>query len=429
EAAKREHRHLHLAVEEARRQREISHEQLLQRSSQVEQYEAGIADAVAEVAHADRRQAEIQATFFQLKSEIEQAARSVHQAAQQLNDARTTAAGIDRDYHAAEINRREIEVKREALEERTMADLELDLVEAYPAHREARRADDFELIEPDAVEAEISALRENIRKLGNVNLDALEEESMLEERNVDLAAQVDDIDSARGQLETLIKELDETSRRLFEATFNAVREHFAGPDGMFRKLFGGGMADIILLPDENGNTDWLESGLEIKAKPPGKEPRVISQLSGGEKSLTAVALLMAIFKSKPSPFCVLDEVDAALDDANVERFCDALVPFLQDSHFIIITHHKRTMKACDMLYGVTMQERGVSKRVSVRLEQIGADGEIVEANDELDPPAAGNGQAKRDTTRPATSEALIEAKPDATSVRPTSDAPQSFAAE
>jgi chromosome segregation protein len=147
---------------------------------------------------------------------------------------------------------------------------------------------------------------------------------------------------------------------------------------MFRKLFGGGSADVILLPDEDGKTDWLTSGVEIRAKPPGKEPRVISQLSGGEKTMTAVALLMAIFKSKPSPFCILDEVDAALDDANVERFCKVLLPFLDGSHFIIITHHKRTMQACDQLYGVTMQERGVSTRVSVRVEDVHADGKIAE---------------------------------------------------
>ncbi len=425
DAAKREHRHLHLAAEEARRQREISHEQLLARSSQVEQYEAGIAEAVAEVAHADRRQAEIQTTFRQLARQIEQSTEAVQEAAQKLNETRAEATELDRDYHAAEITRREIEVKCEALEERTLADVELDLMDAYPAHLEARDTDDFQPIETGAVEVEIDALRESIRKLGNVNLDALEEESMLEERNVDLAAQVQDIDTAREQLETLIYELDETSRRLFEETFNSVRENFAGPGGMFRKLFGGGSADILLLPDENGNTDWLESGLEIRAKPPGKEPRVISQLSGGEKSLTAVALLMAIFKSRPSPFCVLDEVDAALDDANVERFCKALVPFLDNSHFIIITHHKRTMQACDMLYGVTMQERGVSKRVSVRLEQVDADGAIIEIGDELNQPAATNGQAKEETARRSSGAAMIEPKPDTSEIHLSPDVTES----
>ena len=136
---------------------------------------------------------------------------------------------------------------------------------------------------------------------------------------------------------------------------------------MFRKLFGGGSADIMMLPDEEGNVDLLEAGIEIKAKPPGKQPRVISQLSGGEQAMTAVALLLSIFKAKPSPFCVLDEVDAALDETNTHRFISSLSQFLEKSHFIVITHHKRTMIGCNKLYGVTMQEPGVSTMVSVRV--------------------------------------------------------------
>ena len=231
---------------------------------------------------------------------------------------------------------------------------------------------------------------------------------MLTQRNLDLKNQVQDIDAAQRQLESLINELDVASRQRFEETFNAVRDNFAGADGMFRKLFGGGAADLMLLPDESGNVDWLASGIEIKAKPPGKEPRVINQLSGGEKALTAVALLMAIFKCKPSPFCVLDEVDAALDDANVERFCNALRPFLDRSHFIIITHHKRTMQACDILYGVTMQERGVSKQVAVRIEQITSDGSRTDVDVDRGRrrvvPAASTGARPKDGQ-------LIESKP------------------
>jgi len=174
----------------------------------------------------------------------------------------------------------------------------------------------------------------------------------------------------------LIKELEEVSKTKFEETFNLIREHFAGPQGMFRKLFGGGSADIMMLPDENGHLDLLEAGIEIKAKPPGKQPRVISQLSGGEQAMTAVALLLSIFKAKPSPFCVLDEVDAALDEANTHRFISSLSQFLEKSHFIVITHHKRTMIGCNKLYGVTMQERGVSKHVAVTVDEVGEKGEI-----------------------------------------------------
>ena len=209
----------------------------------------------------------------------------------------------------------------------------------YRSTREEERLPRRSIATPPSVEAD--ALREEIRKLGNVNLDAIDEESQLEEQNGDLIKQVEDIDNAVTQLATLIMHLDEQSRIRFEEIFTAIRENFAGDQGMFRRLFGGGQADIALVPDEEGNVDWLESGIEVTAKPPGKQPRMISQLSGGEKAMTAVALLMAIFRSKPSPFCILDEVDAALDDANVDRFCKILVPFLDHSHFIIITHHKQ----------------------------------------------------------------------------------------
>jgi chromosome segregation protein len=226
------------------------------------------------------------------------------------------------------------------------------------------------------MEHEGERLREEIKKLGNVNLDAIEEEKNLDERNVDLAQQVVDIDASVDSLAALITELEERSKIRFEETFNSIREHFAGPQGMFRKLFGGGSADIMMLPDEDGNVDLLEAGIEIKAKPPGKQPRVISQLSGGEQAMTAVALLLSIFKAKPSPFCVLDEVDAALDEVNTHRFISSLNHFLEKSHFIVITHHKRTMLGCNKLYGVTMQERGVSKHVDVTVDEVDDKGHI-----------------------------------------------------
>ena len=141
---------------------------------------------------------------------------------------------------------------------------------------------------------------------------------------------------------------------------------------MFRKLFGGGEGDIIL---ENPD-DVLDCAIDIVARPPGKELRSLSLLSGGEKTLTAVALVMAIFKSNPSPFCVLDEVDAALDDANIERFTSLLVEFTQTTQFIMITHRKRTMTVANVIYGVTMEQPGVSKRISVKFEDVSEDGEI-----------------------------------------------------
>jgi len=211
----------------------------------------------------------------------------------------------------------------------------------------------------DQIREEISELRGKIERLGNVNLDAIEEQETLEKRHEFLSTQVEDLNSSRGQLQQLINRLNKKSREQFKETFEQIRGHF---QVIFRKLFGGGKADIVLEDSE----DVLEAGIEIIARPPGKETRSISLLSGGEKSLTALALLFAVFKTKPSPFCFLDEVDAALDEANNERFNMLVQEFQKDSQFIIITHAKRTMSIADELVGITMQQRGVSKKISVR---------------------------------------------------------------
>jgi len=284
----------------------------------------------------------------------------------------------ERAWTEAELARREAELRLESLVTVAREELELDLPGGWDAHLERRSQGAFDSLDRDSASREADALRDEIRSLGNVNLDAIAELDELEARTKALTESLADIDSARGHLEHLVARLDSESRVRFESTFNTVRENFGGTNGMFRRLFGGGSADMFLLPDEEGNVDWLASGIEIRAKPPGKEPRVISQLSGGEKSMTTVALLLAIFKSKPAPFCILDEVDAALDEANTERFCASLSGFLDKSHFIVITHHKRTMQACHRLHGVTMPQRGVSKRVSVRFEQVGSDGRIAQ---------------------------------------------------
>ncbi len=376
ESNQREKRHLERSLDETRRQHDLSTEQFRQRRVQIEHYQATIAEASAEIERNAATVAQTRTDLAAVNAQLPEAAARVTETAGKLDEARGRASDLDRDFHAVEIKRREVEVKRESLEEQTLQDLELDLEATYTEWVASAAVQDAAPLDRQATRAEIDALREGLRKLGNVNLDAIEEETQLEQQNVDLAKQVKDIDNARTQLDALLKDLDHRSRDRFENAFHTIRQNFAGPDGMFRKLFGGGSADLILLPDADGNTDWLESGIEIRAKPPGKEPRVINQLSGGERSLTAVALLMAIFKSRPSPFCILDEVDAALDDANVERFCNVLTPFLDRSHFIVITHHKRTMQACDMLYGVTMQERGVSKHVSVQIDQVTADGKL-----------------------------------------------------
>ncbi len=230
-------------------------------------------------------------------------------------------------------------------------------------------ATEEEARERTAVDEEINELRRKLTNLGGVNLEALQEADELEGRYENLSTQFQDLSKAKASLEQIIHKINADSRRLFIETLEQVKEHF---QSLFRKLFGGGRADIIL---EEG-ADILESGIEIVARPPGKEPRNISLLSGGEKTLTCVALLLSIFRSRPSPFCVLDEVDAALDEANIERFVGVLREFLNWTQFIVVTHSKKTMACGQTLYGVTMQESGISKRVSVRFEDVSDNGEI-----------------------------------------------------
>ncbi len=376
EADRRELRHIDAAIEEATRQRTLLQDQIARRLGQLEQFEASKLDSSNEIDRCKIAAAKCKESLDAYHEKVRSADENVECSAVALQRVRERGQHLERDFHAIELSRREAEIKRENLEERTLDELELDVSEEYSIWDGQAEAGDRPAIDREAIETEGNQLRSEIKKLGNVNLDAIEEEQNLEERNVDLAQQVVDIDDSVASLTSLIDELEELSKSRFEETFNTIREHFAGPQGMFRKLFGGGSADIMMLPDEDGNVDLLEAGIEIKAKPPGKQPRVISQLSGGEQAMTAVALLLSIFKAKPSPFCVLDEVDAALDEANTHRFISSLSHFLEKSHFIVITHHKRTMLGCDKLYGVTMQERGVSKHVAVTVDEVGKEGEI-----------------------------------------------------
>jgi chromosome segregation protein len=256
--------------------------------------------------------------------------------------------------HEKQVALREVAVRRETLVSRVREELGLELAERYASYEHTEQ-------DWDAIKAEIEELRGKIARLGNVNLDALAELEELTPRYEHLLTQQRDLDESIVRLTTLITELDTESRTRFLETFAQVRTNF---QEMFRKLFGGGKADIILEDAEQP----LECGIEIIARPPGKEPQSISLLSGGEKTMTAVALLMSVFQCRPSPFAILDEVDAALDEANTERFNKVLQEFLSYSQFVVITHSKRTMACADVLYGITMEEPGVSKRVSVRFE-------------------------------------------------------------
>ncbi len=276
---------------------------------------------------------------------------------------------LEEKVHAKELAANEVRLERNALVDRFREDYGVTLtdLEHEPTEEEQHQREE--------AQKEIEELRQKINNLGNVNLEALEELEQLETRHSTLSAQHKDLSDAKNSLQRIIERINADSRRLFAETLETVRGHFVR---LFRDLFGGGQADIVL---EEG-VDMLESGIEIVARPPGKEPRSISLLSGGEKTLTCVALLLAIFRSRPSPFCVLDEVDAALDEANIDRFTKVLRDFLAWTQFIIVTHSKKTMTCATTIYGVTMQESGVSKRVSVRFEDVSDNGEILNVRDE-----------------------------------------------
>ncbi|TVQ32659.1 MAG: chromosome segregation protein SMC [Phycisphaeraceae bacterium] len=377
QGAMRELRRLEVEADSIADERGRLAEQVEHRRGRIAEHERVIAEAEAQIEESKREAAEAGARLTALGAELRAAAERAHNLGERVNSSREHVRHVERDWHSLEVARREIEVKREGLEQRVSEDLGIDLDREHAEYRALMADGDVTPIDAEAVGAEVESLRVEIKRLGNVNLDAIEEETQLEERNEDLVRQVEDIDAARKSLEELIERLNVASQQRFRDTFETIQRNFTGDHGMFRKLFGGGKAELSLMPDpETGEIDWLESGVQVTAKPPGKQPRSINQLSGGEKTMTAVALLLSIFESKPSPFCLLDEVDAALDESNVGRFCSVIHQFLDRCQIIVITHHKRTMQSVDHLYGVTMQERGVSTRVSVRLDQVGADGEI-----------------------------------------------------
>ena len=215
------------------------------------------------------------------------------------------------------------------------------------------------------LEGKVGRLQAEIAALGPVNMVAIDEYRELEERYAREKAQEEDLIAAKAQIMELITSLNTTSGEMFRSTFEQANKNF---QTMFSKLFGGGEARLVLLENEE---DPLECGIDIIARPPGKRPQSVTLLSGGERTMTAVALLFSIFMIKPAPFCMLDELDAALDDANIGRFVEQLKEFLVQSQFLIITHNQHTIAGSDLVYGVSQQEKGVSRIISMRLADLG----------------------------------------------------------
>lgn len=278
----------------------------------------------------------------------------------QLNDYETELKELKRQYKGLNEMMKDVEVKR------TRIDVELEnllarLREEYILTYEGAKQEYPLTIPVEEARKKVKLIKMSIDELGTVNLGAIEEYERVSERYEFLLEQKNDLQQAKDTLYEVIEEMDKEMKKRFEQTFNEVRCQF---EPVFRSLFGGGRADLQLT-DPN---DLLHTGVEIVAQPPGKKLQNLSLLSGGERALTAIALLFSILKVRPVPFCILDEVEAALDEANVARFSEYLKKYSEETQFIVITHRKGTMEGADCLYGVTMQESGVSKIVSVRLE-------------------------------------------------------------
>jgi chromosome segregation protein len=324
-----------------------------------------------------------------------------------LAAARGATEALQRD-----LDRTQAELSEERLAEQRLALTRTEIVRRAAdelALDEAALLDGF-VPEPELAEAPalaelargVQEQKERLDKLGPVNMEAMAELAEVGGRLEYLQAQRDDLARAREALGSTLKTIDAESKRLFLETFEAVRENF---QRIFRQLFGGGRAEVSL---EEG-ADVLEAGVEIVARPPGRELLPIGLLSGGQRTLTALALLFAVFEARPSPFCILDEVDAALDDANVERFLAMLDGYRASTQFIVVTHNKGTMAACQGLYGVTMETKGVSRQVAVELDE-------VDRWSSAPPPAADPGPAAGadpagPTLDPESGEPLVEIVP------------------
>ena len=292
---------------------------------------------------------EIQKTALE-KEEVSKQQKNLFQTREDISK---RLSDLDKDLFRVQSQAEKLEEHLESLAAYMWSEYEMTLNQAKELKKE-------ELSSLPEIRRQIDALKEQIKSLGNINVNAIEDYREVSERYEFMRAQHEDLVNAQAELEKIIEELDIGMRCQFEEKFREIRAEF---DKVFKELFGGGRGTLELMEGE----DLLEAGIQIIAQPPGKKLQNMMRLSGGEKALTAISLLFAIQNLKPSPFCLLDEIEAALDDSNVDRFANYLHKLTKNTQFIVITHRRGTMMAADRLYGITMQEKGVSTLVSVNL--------------------------------------------------------------
>jgi len=326
-------------------------------------HEQRVSHAKEEISSAEREQVEKREAQMRIAGELDLTLTKRSEAQAQIDEQEIALRTLRHAQHDVQSARSENEVKLVeqklflgTLRERFRRDYQKEL-EDLPELAEADGATDWAALETD-----VASKRAALDAIGPVNLEAITEYDELEQRYAFLTGQETDLLNAKEQILKAITEINRTTQKLFAETFEQVKANF---QEMFTELFGGGKATLSLMDD----SDPLECGIDIIAKPPGKQTQTVSLLSGGERTMTAVALLFAIYMVKPSPFCVLDELDAPLDESNINRFIKILNRFQEQSQFVVITHNKRTISIADVLYGVTMEERGISKFVSLRMQK------------------------------------------------------------
>jgi chromosome segregation protein len=337
------------------------------RARESHEHERRVVQAREEISSAEREHAEKSGAQAHVAGELDLALTRRSAAQAKIDEQESVLRTLRREHGEIQSARSENEVKLAEqklflanLREKFHRDYQKELEDLPPPMADSSGSD--AATDWAEIETEIAGKRAALDAIGPVNLEAITEYDELEQRYKFLTGQEADLLTAKEQILKAIQEINRTTQKLFAETFEQVKVNF---QEMFSELFGGGKATLALMDE----SDPLECGIDIVAKPPGKQTQTVSLLSGGERTMTAVALLFAIYMVKPSPFCVLDELDAPLDESNINRFIKILQRFVKQSQFVVITHNKRTISIVDVLYGVTMEERGVSKFVSLRLQK------------------------------------------------------------
>jgi chromosome segregation protein len=354
-------------VRDLRERMQTCADEITSYTARIQQFRAEIAESEAAIAELAVSREQSQQQIAGLQHQRGEVATGIEQAEEELRAIRKQANEAQSQKSGLEIQLAQKRMEAQNLKDRVWQKYQVNVDDIRGDTINITIADQGPVITEqvpmptdwDAIELQVTEMQSKLDAMGPVNVEAINEFEELEERYKFLSQQYEDLIKAKDQLLQVITKINVTTKQLFQETFEKVRENF---QMMYTELFGGGKANLILLDE----ADPLESGIEIVAKPPGKQLQSITLLSGGEKTLTATALLFAIYMVKPSPFCVLDELDAPLDESNINRFVRILQRFITQSQFVIITHNKRTIGMADALYGITMEEHGVSKVVSVK---------------------------------------------------------------